>query len=380
MLVEKYKPKKVNEIIGQKKAVDIFLKWIRNWKPGKKALLFHGKTGTGKTSLVQAYALENNLDFIEMNASDFRTSEQIQQNLGNSIKQQSLFKKGKIFLIDEIDGLAGREDIGGVKEIIKIIKESYYPIILTANDPWDPKLRSLRTYCQLVQFDKINVWAIYKKLDEISRKENLQIDQDVIRQIAKTSEGDLRSAINDLEILAAGKTKINSENLESVGFREKETNIFEMLKIVFKTNKIEIAVDAIQNVSKDPEEILLWIEQNILNEYEKPEEIIKAFEALSRADLFLGRTKKRQNWKYMKYTIDLMTGGVALSKKQIYSKFSRYQYPDIIKNLGKSKAIRNKQKEELLELSKRLHCSTKKIREFYLPYFKLQDNSNNFHK
>lgn len=371
MLVEKYKPKKVNEIIGQNKAIDIFLRWTKTWKKGKKALLFHGKPGTGKTALVQAHALENNLDFIEMNASDFRTADQIKENLGSSIKQKSLFKKGKIFLIDEIDGLAGRQDLGGTKEIIRIIKESSFPIVLIANDPWSMKLRSLRSYCQLVQFDKINIWNIAKKLEEISKKENLQIDQDVIRQIAKTSEGDLRSAINDLEILAAGKTKINSENLESVGFREKETNIFEMLKIIFKTNKIEIAVDAIQNVGKDPEEILLWIEQNILNEYEKPEEIIKAFEALSRADLFLGRTKKRQNWKYMKYIIDLMTGGVALSKKQIYNKFSRYQYPDIIKNLGKSKIMRNKQKEELLELSKRLHCSTKKIREFYLPYFKL---------
>jgi len=371
MLVEKYKPKKVNEIIGQNKAVDIFLRWIKTWKKGKKALLFHGKPGTGKTALVQAYALENNLDFIEMNASDFRTADQIKENLGSSIKQKSLFKKGKIFLIDEIDGLAGRQDIGGTKEIIRIIKESYYPIVLTANDPWSMKLRSLRPYCQLVQFDKLNFWNIAKQLENISGKENLKIDQDVIRQIAKTSEGDLRSAINDLEILATGKTRIENKDLESVGFREKETNIFEVMKIIFKTNKVETAVNSIQNVSKTPEEVLLWIEQNILNEYEKPEEIIKAFEALSRADLFLGRIKRRQNWKFRKYMIDLMTGGVAVSKNQMYRKFSRYQYPDVIKNLGRSKMMRNKQKEELLELSKKLHCSTKKIKEFYLPYFKL---------
>jgi hypothetical protein len=67
---------------------------------------------------------------------------------------------------------------------------------------------------------------------------------------------------------------------------------------------------------------------------------------------------------------DLMTAGVALSKKEMYKKFSRYEYPDKIKFLGMSKMRRGEEKEKLLELSKQLHCSTKKIREEFLPFLK----------
>jgi len=66
-----------------------------------------------------------------------------------------------------------------------------------------------------------------------------------------------------------------------------------------------------------------------------------------------------------------MTGGVAVSKKEMYRKFSRYQYPDKIKFLGRTKFSRKEEKEKLLELSKHLHCSTKKIREEFLPFIKV---------
>ena len=161
---EKYAPQKVVEVVGQKKAVDQFLIWLKSWKPGKKAALFHGPAGTGKTALVEALGKEKNLEIIELNASDYRSASQIKEVIGQSIKQKSLFKKGKIFFIDEIDGLAGREDRGGTGEIIKIVKESQYPIILTANNPWDVKLRSLRSYCQLIKFGKVFYWDIIKKL------------------------------------------------------------------------------------------------------------------------------------------------------------------------------------------------------------------------
>jgi replication factor C large subunit len=130
---------------------------------------------------------------------------------------------------------------------------------------------------------------------------------------------------------------------------------------------------SISNVDKPPDEIFWWIEQNIPNEYERPEEIAKAYDMLSRADIFRGRIMRRQYWKLLKYMIDLMTGGVALSKEELYRKFSRYSYPDKIKYLGMTKAKRAMQKEKLGELSKYLHCSSQKIKTEFLPYFKLEE-------
>lgn len=208
--VDKYTPESIKEVIGQNDAINIFIKWISKWKSGSKALLFYGSPGVGKTALMHAWAKEKNLEFIEMNASDWRSAVQIQEVLGQSMKQAPLFKKSKVFLIDEIDGLAGREDIGGVGAIIKIVKESRFPVVLIANKPYDTKLRSLRQYCQLVEFKKISVFDLEKRLNEIAAKEKIKVSKEVLRYLSKRSEGDLRSAINDFETLAEGKKKSTS--------------------------------------------------------------------------------------------------------------------------------------------------------------------------
>ena len=367
---QKYAPKNLKEFINQKEAVEIFLKWIKTWKPGKKALMLYGPPGTGKTALIEAYAKEKNLDFVEMNASDYRSANQIREVLGQSMQQRSLFSKGKIFLVDEIDGIAGAEDRGGIAEIIKIIQESSFPIVLTCNDPWDPKLKTLRDYCELVEFKKIHVLDIEKRLRQICEMEGIEVEKEVLRELAKRAEGDLRAAINDLETIARGRKKITLEDLKVLGNREIEASIFDALKTIFKTKSALAAKLSISNVDKDPEEIFWWIEHNISQEYEKPEEIARAFEILSKADLFKQRVVKRQDWSLKKYMIDLMTAGVANAKKEMYRKFTKYQYPSKLIVLGKTKVERKEEKEKLLELSKKLHCSTKKIKSEFLPYFK----------
>ena len=369
---EKYSPKKVSEVVGQKKAVEQFLNWLKRWKPGSKAALFHGPAGVGKTCLVEALGKEKNLEVIEMNASNYRTAKQIREVIGQSAKQKSLFKKGKVFLIDEIDGLVGREDRGGIGEIIKIIKESRYPIVLTVNDLYDPRLITLRNYCELIEFKRIHFWDVVKRLKYICEKEGLSYEKGVLEQIARRSGGDLRSAINDLETIGRMRKEIKLKDLEVLGAREKEVNIFDVLKMIFKTSTALAAKLSIQNVDKDPDEIFWWIEQNIVNEYERPEEIAKAFDFLSKADLFRQRVKRRQNWKFKKYMIDLMTAGVALSKKEMYRKFTRYQYPKKIKFLAGTKIERKDRKEKLLELARGLHCSTKKVKEEFLPFLNLK--------
>jgi len=367
----KYKPKNLKEFVNQFKALETFLKWIKNWKPGSKALLFHGPPGVGKTALMEAFSGEKKLEFIEMNASDARSASQIEKVLGQSTLQRPLFKKTKIFLIDEIDGLAGRADMGGPKTIIKILKETRYPIVLVANNPWDPKLRSIRNYCILVQFTKISVWDIEKRLSQICENEKIKADKEVLRQLAKSAKGDLRSAINDLEIVSQGRKRIEPKDLDVLSYREKEVSIFDVLKAIFKTKNALAAKLSINNVDKDPDEIFWWIENNIAREYEDPEEIAKAYGALSKADIFKKRISSRQNWRFKAYMIDMMTAGVALAKKEMYRKFTRYQYPSKIIVLGITKRQRKEEREMLQKLSKQLHCSERKVRKEFLPFFKI---------
>ncbi|HKZ45612.1 MAG TPA: replication factor C large subunit, partial [archaeon] len=229
----------------------------------------------------------------------------------------------------------------------------------------DPKLRALRSYCLLVQFRKISVWDMEKRLNQICEKEGIKADKEVLRQLAKRSEGDLRSAINDLETIAQGKKELTVKDLVDLSYRERETNIFDSLKTIFKTQSALAAKLAINNVDKDPEEIFWWIENNIAREYESSEEIAKAYDALSKADLF--RQGRGMRW----YMVDLMTAGVALAKKEMYRKFTKYQYPSKIAILGITKIGRKEEKEFLLGLSSQLHCSTRKLRKEFLPYLKI---------
>src|SRR3989344_6505726 len=116
---QKYSPKRASDIIGQQQVIAKLLDFASNHKKQKKkAALIYGPTGSGKTCAAYLIARQLDLEIVEVNASDFRNAEGINAILGNAMKQMSLFFKGKIILVDEIDGLAGNQDRGGVQAII----------------------------------------------------------------------------------------------------------------------------------------------------------------------------------------------------------------------------------------------------------------------
>ncbi len=378
--VRKHRPRSLAEFVDQKQAVDRFLTWIKRWKPGNKPLLFYGPSGVGKTALVEAYAEEAGLDLVEMNASDFRSASRIDEVLGRSVMQASLLGKPRLFLIDEVDGLAGREDAGGVDAIMKLMKASKHPIVLVANNPYDAKLRAIRYGSELVAFRKLAVLDIMKTLEQACNKEGIQADKELLRLVAARSEGDLRSALNDLETLGRGQTILREKDLNSLGFRERETSVFDALRTLFKASSVMSARMALDGVDKTPDELFQWIESNIAEEYEDPAEVAKAFEALSFADLFRQRILSTQNWKLLAYSIDMMTGGVALAKKEAYRKFTKYRYPDLLMILGRTRFQRAASQAAFRKLGTLLHCSTSAVRWEFLPYLRVMAENPRFRK
>ena len=369
MLTEKYKPKRLEDVVGQQEAIKKILKWIQSWKPGDKALLIHGPVGVGKTTIIQALASERDMDFIELNASDYRSAKQIRESIGRSIHEQSLFRRGKVFLIDEVDTLAGNEDRGGVSEMVKLIKETKHPIVLTANNPWISKLRSLRSYCYMIEIKRPSLSIIERYLKGIAVKEHIKIEMAAIQEIAKRSNGDLRSAMTDLESLRH-KKKITVDDVLELGYRERDVTAYDALNKIFRASSLADARHSINNVDKTPDELFWWIESNITREYERPQEAAAAFDALSAADVFRGWIRKTKNWRFLAYMIDLMTYGVAAARHKRRFKYVSYRYPTLIATLGRTKRMRREQQERLLELAQQLHCSTRKVRAEFLPYLK----------
>ncbi|MBI3413408.1 MAG: replication factor C large subunit [Candidatus Aenigmarchaeota archaeon] len=354
MLTEKYKPKTTKDIVGQNSVVEKLKYWFVNWKPGSRALFFYGPPGTGKTSIVTAFSHEHKLELIEMNASDYRTPDQVEKVAGAASTQNSLTGRKKLILIDEVDGLAKGE---AVAPLVNLIKNSSFPIVMTANEAWDLKIRALHEVAELMQLKKVMPSSVARKLKDISTREKIEIDDGTIKSIAENSAGDLRAAINDLESLSSS-------------FRESKVSIFDAVRKIMKSESAKDAKSSLNSVSEDPEYVFWWIENNVIEEYKDPEDLANAMRALALADLFRTRIRK-QNWKMLGYFIDMLTAGTAIAKKQKYSSFVMYRPPEIIAALGRTKKVRALRKEACKKIGKYLHESAAGVNAVYLPFLKI---------
>lgn len=363
----KYKPKKTSEIIGQDAQIKELKSKMSSLK--KKALLIYGPPGIGKTSAIHALASELGLELIEVNASDTRNTEGLEQKILPAIRQQSLFNNGKVILIDEIDGISGNNDRGGIPTIIKFIEESPYPIILTANDPWDQKFNALRQKSVMIEFKAISFLDTLRYLKDICTRENIEFDEDALTSLGRRSSGDLRSALNDLENISSGNNKITRKDVDDSSEREREDTIINALLKVFKTKNPEIALRAYDNVDEDVDKIFLWLDENLPNEYLDPEDRANAYENLSIADLYFGRIRRWQYYRFYVYIYDLLSAGIALSKKKKNTEYVQYRPTSRILKIWMANQKNAKKKAIASKLASKMHASARTIMQ-HMPYLR----------
>ncbi|MDO8481276.1 MAG: replication factor C large subunit [Nanoarchaeota archaeon] len=322
-LVKKYAPKSVQELMGQDKAIASLRSFVKGPRRKKAAILW-GPPGTGKTTAAHAVAKELGLELFELNASDFRNKEQISSRLGSAMNQQSLFSKGKLLLVDDIDGLSGSDDRGGLQEIIRLLEDSTVPVVLTMLDPHDHKFSSLRSKSELISFEPLATGTLTSLLLAISKKEAIGLSEEAAKSISRRSGGDARAALNDLEILSTLGT-ITLESLDALGMREKQETILNALLKIFKTTDPHVAVSAFDYVDEDVDQRLLWLDANLPEEYSQPADLARAYDALSKADIFQRRIRRWQHWRFLVTINALLTAGVAVAKDKKYEKVVEYK-------------------------------------------------------
>ncbi|MBN1763483.1 MAG: replication factor C large subunit [Methanomicrobia archaeon] len=319
---EQYRPTRLREVVGNEQAIEELREWADgiNRPKSKKAAVLHGPAGCGKTSAAYALASEKGWEVIELNASDKRSAGVIKDIVGPASTSTTFSHTTRLIILDEADNLHGNEDRGGTRAITEIVKKSTQPIILTANDKYGMGQGLLRT-CTVIAFHRIKPGTVFRLLKKISEQAALDIEDGALISLAKNAHGDLRSAINDLQALSlagSGMQRIREEDI-ATDDRDREEDIFGVLKLIYGVERYELqeALSALYSLDKTPEESIQWVYKNFSYEYDD-ESFMHGLRYLSRADMFLGRVRRRENYKFWRYASSLMAGSV-LSAKELHA-------------------------------------------------------------
>ncbi len=363
---EKYRPKNLDEIRGQNKAVAEIREWIKKVKAGKitKALLLVGPPGSGKTSAAHAIANELNYDPIEVNASDLRDKTHLHYIVENVRAPSLLTMKPRLIILDEIDALPseGRAIVSLVKDLIS--KEGV-PVVMTANDPYERHLYEIRSMSQMVKFYRLRWTTVLQVLKEICQKEGVTIPAAILKRIAQNSQGDLRAAINDLESIAKGDKALAESIGNILGKRDIESDVFKAMMAIFYGSNCYAAWLESMSVDIDPDMLLRWVEENLPLVY-GGKILSKAYDYLSIADMVRSRIIRTNNWRLLSYYTQLMTFAVCTAKEE-KPRGVKLKFPGIIKKLATTKEERAKTKEFLFRLARKLHLPTKLVRLEVVP-------------
>jgi len=376
----KHKPKSLDEIVGNKEAIQTFVEWIKSWDKGtpkKRAAFIFGPPGVGKTVTVEALAADFKMELVEKNASDYRTEEAINRFAGLASQYGSLFGGKRLILLDELDGLTGTADKGGVKAITDIVKVAQCPIVLIANNAYDPRFANLRNYCLLIEFKKPPASEVIKHLKRICLSEGIQADDDALKFIAQRSGGDVRSAVNDLQALAQGKKKLTYEDVSWLGYRDRQDTIFNVLRMIIYARTCNSAKQAVDMADVDIDMLFEWIYENVPVHLTDPHDLARAMNALSMADVYRGRIRSTQDWSLTRYVIDYMAAGVAMARQNTKTHgFVPFKFPMRIQMLSRSKAERAIQLSIGQKIKRRCHISANRASKEILPYLKIIFRNN----
>lgn len=383
--VIKYRPKKLEDFVDQEEAVEIIKNWLSGWLAGrseKRAALLYGPPGSGKTSIAEALCREYKLQLIEMNASDYRRAQDIERVARLASIQRGLFAEGRLILLDEIDGLTvtGAADAGAIEAILDLLEVTKNPVIMTANNPWDLRLKPLREASLLVEFRRLRKTDVIQALRKICSSEGLACEEEALKFIAEKSEGDLRSAINDLEAVAEGAGKVTEELAKQIlRTRDRVLEPFEVVRKIFMSNYIWQARLNASQTDLDPDTLMEWINENLPRQFTDSEDLWRAYEMLARADVYRGRIVRTNSWDLLAYATELMTAGVALSpKNDVKSKYRwvKYQFPEKIRLMSQSKEARALRDSIAGIIGAHIHASKAKVLKDVLPYVRVIFETN----
>jgi replication factor C large subunit len=243
--------------------------------------------------------------------------------------------------------------------------------VLICNDWYELSRRSgaIRSLTKQIKFNRLTPQAVKLALTRAAEVEKVSLSEETLDAIAEHAAGDLRSAMNDLQALAEGKTTVRPADVEKLGYRDVKGNVFDALREIFQSGDASRARRAIDNLDEDPENLILWIDENLPYEYRDPADLARGYEALSRADIWLGRVRRGQVYRFWAYASDAMTAGVAIARRGRWGG-GQYRFPLWLSKMSRTRSRRQTTQSVCRKIGGGTHASWRRTALDVLPSFK----------
>jgi replication factor C large subunit len=370
MWSEIYRPVKVRDMIGNEDERLMVMKWLSGWVVGSKPLLLIGPPGVGKTTLVHALARQLDYDLIEMNASDTRNRDQLEQLITPILANTSIFGKNILLFLDEVDGISGREDTGGIESIVRIMKQPTIPVIMAANSR-DAKIKELAKVCKTIEFNAVTPRLLMLLIDHVLNHQKKKLNLSEKTSIVDKAHGDVRLLLNILQAKVSGYDA--SANASA------DIDIAEAINGFFRAQNEDAARSFLLNADgsyQDPRfgmsaeerrnDMLGALFSSIVSSRIDIVTLADLLEVVSRGDLIVGRIARKRQWSLLRY-IDNIIAKDLFQKSR--SKSIRYnQYSMRWDVMGPIFARSRSLKPILEEMAHVSHSSISMFGCLYLPY------------
>ncbi len=380
---EKYRPQTLSDMIGNPTAVNTLRAWAKQWESGTpqvRAVVLMGSPGVGKTTSAEALAREMGWGIVEMNASDQRTAKDIERVALEGAVNETFSDDGsflrssdggrKLIVLDEADNFFGNADRGATTAVGRLIRESSQPVVLIVNDFYglSRKIPAVKERTLQITFKKPQAGTMAKALYRIAENEGVDVEPAAMELIAENAAGDMRAAVRNLESLAIGQDTVTLEMAEDLSSRDSRSDIYELMTAIFRGGDPARARQIGFDVDEEPRNILSWVDENLPTECTDTGDLVRGYERLSRADLFLSRVMSRQYYGFWSYAKDMMTFGVCASKQSRSRPGTRLNFPGIARKISSAKKVREVRASVCLKLAEHLHTTSRRTQNDVLPY------------